>query len=265
MRIACALLLLATPMPMLVQAQQWDLSARPALLKNSSGYTPAVRFTVAGDGRQQVLQGKPWERSWSLDLDAPLTWNASDNPESLRLLADYGWDKSLKRIQEDLTVDDDDGPINWGYLRLQAGLELEAPQTFDAGLATANALLAYEHDERRIWFVPSLRAALGAVACQRCEAGDAAAFFGKADMTLGWNVPVRQFVLRARSRAFITMGEPESVGAEVESDGLGGSVELAYRTRSNRLREIFVRWASGKMPVRLEQTRAWSAGLRVGL
>lgn len=247
-----------------------DFRVRPALLTNDGNYYPAVRLTVDVEKVRASDTSRPWELGWTLAVDAPFTWTAKDNPESLHVTADIGWDKSLKTIDRSLEVEEGPDPIDWGYVRLQGGVEAEAPQTFDVALTTVNAVVAYEHHERRIWFIPSVHSAFGGVACLRCGSSNEQDFFGKVDITGGWNIPlshfhargvVAQVYLRTRFRAFRVIGMPDSARVDVEEDGVGGSVEAAYVFRSGFLREAFVRWASGRKPVHTEQKRAWAAGV----
>ena len=248
--------------PCTLQAQRIKIS--PTLLQSEDSWLPAVRLSAALDGSSMDLEGRPSEKAWSLKLDAPVVWDSKRNPESLRATGDYGWEKSLKNEEGSLEVREDD-PLDWGFLRLQGGLELEAPQTFEVFTGGIAVVGQYAHREPRIWFVPNLRAALGAVGCLRCTVEDEAAFYVKFDADAAVTVPLRSFQLRLRGRGFTSAGAPDEVGAEIVPNGVGGSAELAYRKISSKQWwEVFVRWAGGETPVTGGDRKAWAAGLTFG-
>ena len=242
-----------------------SISISPALLPSDDGILPALRFRADVEKHTLNLDAeRPWERVFQLSVDAPFVWNASRNPETLRLNADYGIEKSLKKIEGGLEVEEGPAPIDWGFLNVYGGVEVESPQTFDRVVGALALGVAYEHRERRIWYVPnSVSLEANGAMCGSCTADDDETpvyvnLQGEAGLTVPFTSALQ---MRLRGRAFTSFGAPDDPDAEVLEDGLSGSGELAYRhSRASGWWEAFVRWSGGDVPVVKEQDKAWLVG-----
>lgn len=271
-----ALLVHAAPL----HAQTTQL--RPLVLIDDS---PAfgARLTARTD-RQAVQSHRDFPRSWQLAafLDLPVYTSAARNPGSLRARVGGGLDISLFRPSRpppgQPPSPDDPAPLNYGWVSLLLEAGAEAAQTLDDADLTIGAALAYGHDQPvSLWFLPSARLAYDRVLCVGC-APDAApdAAPGAADETgsrldaeLGWDLPadrrwvprtLRPLWLRLDGRAFAASGLRE-VEARNE-EGLWGSVELAWRFDADGLlHEVYLRGHGGRLPQRLRQGRALTAGV----
>jgi hypothetical protein len=247
-------------------AHAQSITLSPTILSGHDGILPALRFRADVEKHTLNLDDdRPWERVLELTIDAPFVWNASSNPETIRINADYGYEKSLKKIEGGLEVEEGPAPIDWGFVSMYGGAEVESPQTFDRVVAGLAFGLGYEHRERRIWYVPnsvSLEAA-GAF-CGSCASDmDGTPLFVNLQGEAGLVAPITVALqLRLRGRAFAILGEPNERELELNTDGVSGSGELAYRrTRASGWWEAFVRWSGGEMPVVKEQDKAWMVGL----
>jgi hypothetical protein len=250
------------------------LTVRPLVLIEED---PAfgVRLTSSVSRSRLLIGPFPREWHWSVRADAPLYLDPDRNPETIRARLDGGLQLSLFRPSTPAGAapsPDDPPPWNYGYITVGLTAGVEAPQQVNTADVTAGGVLAYEHDQYHgLWFVPELRFALAAVFCMDCDgaAGDDGRG-ARLDGSIGWNVPadrgwvpdpLKPLWLRLRGRAFSTSGL-EGVDPVRNDDGLWGSAELAYRCdRCGPLHEVYVRGHGGRLPLRLREKRAFTAGV----
>ncbi|MFW6078120.1 MAG: hypothetical protein ACODAE_00755 [Gemmatimonadota bacterium] len=259
-----------------------DIALRPALLRDDDGVVPALRITaeLASSGLD-TRTAFPREWAWSLDVDAPLAWDARRNPERLAADGRIGGRLSLYRPPEPGAnpLPDDPGSESWdlGYLALQLRLGLEALQHGDLVDVNIGASLGYEHDRyEALWFVPEWRLEAGLVACAHCDSTvghDDGTRHSRLDVDLRWSLMLdrgwmpafgKPLWLRLRGRAFRAWGMPAALAALREVDGAWASIELAYEIDGlDWLDEVHVRWSDGEIPVRLGDRRTWAVGMTV--
>jgi hypothetical protein len=259
------------------QRSTQELRIRPALVVDEPML--GMRLTAAVTRAQLHIGAYPRDWFIAASADAPLFTTAERNPETLRGRLHGGLQLSLFRPSTPVgqaPSPDDPEPWNYGYVAVQLGAGVEAPQALGTADITVGGALAYEHDQyHRLWFVPELRIAYDAVFCVDCAAPDGAGAIAeddtgwRVDGEIGWSVPadhawvpgaLKPFWLRLRGRAFRTSGlhvEPVR-----NDEGLSGSAELAYRCdRCGPVHEVYVRGHDGRLPQQLREKRAVTAGV----
>jgi hypothetical protein len=256
-----------------------ELGIRPVVLLEED---PAFGVHITAEmTRDRVLIG-PYPKNffWAAAVDAPLFTKSERNPEPLRARLDGGLQISLFRPSTPVGAapsPDDPPPWNYGYVAFQLGVGAEAPQDVNMADVTVGGSFAYEHDQyHSLWFIPELRVAYDAVFCIDCDLTFIADGLNTDDTgwrlggELGWNIPadrawvpalLKPIWLRLDGRAFHTSGL-DTYDERHNDDGLWGSAELAYRCdRCGPVHEVYVRGNGGRLPQRLREKRAWTAGV----
>lgn len=268
-----------------------QLRLRPTVLRTDGDVLPALRLSFEHRSAGLDAVGSfPREWTWAAIADAPIVWNASRNPESLRGALSAGLQISLYKPpppppETGPTIDDPGAAWNYGYVAFELLAAVEAPQDVEFADITLGGVIVYEHDQyTRLWFVPELRASFGTVLCASCDDTDSAGVDAatddqhlRIDAELGWNIPMdRAWVpgplkpvwLRLRGRMFQPWGLNEEFLEDTprSEGGRWGSAEVAYRVDDIAwLHEVFVRWHGGELPVQLRERHAWRVGVSLFL
>ncbi len=260
---------------------QWSferekLKVTPAVLGDENNTVLGLRLASELALRTRNVSGCfPKRGSFALAADAPLTWNAGRNPESLRaefrggvLVALFCPPEAEPGQPPPL-----DPPDRWGFLEVAAEASLETLQELDDADLTLGATLAYEHDQDRLWFLPAFSASFGLVDCLDCALPEGEdSWVRRMDLEAAWSIPLRALVpepldglrLRATGRYFAADGMGAALKEVREDIGAWGALEMAYQFRDPGLfQEVHVGWRGGELPQRLAERDAWTVGVTV--
>jgi len=262
--IAAAALLLSAVAPPSVAAQRWGVS--PFVLLDG-GPTAGLRFDVDVRRDRDMIGPYPRSLRYAFSVDGAYLLDEERNSETIRSLIDVGYLISLFRPSTPVGAipsPDDPPPWNRGWVALQLGAGIEAPQDWSTSDFTVGGSLEYGHDQyQTLWFLPEARVEWGYVRCVDCDTttADAEDAGSRMQGELAWSIPadrewmpspLRPLWLRLQGRGFATSGLDE-VGALRNEDGMWGSAELAYRCDGcGPLHEVYVRGFGGQLPIAME-------------
>ncbi|MEJ2502753.1 MAG: hypothetical protein P8177_05455 [Gemmatimonadota bacterium] len=266
----------AGPTPAAAQGGEPAIALGPAVV-GAEDPTVGVRLRLDIARRDIDVEGTPRRLLASFQADLPVTWDSDRNPESLRASGRFGL--LLALIQRPPPGPDGmpslEAPKRWGFVEVGVEAGAEAPQRLGDADLDVGVLLAYEHDQDRLWFLPAVEIGLAYVDCVGCDLPDEAdPWFGRVDARASWSIPIGAVLpgvlaplrLRPTGRWFQAWGTGEAVDAVRRDQGTWGAVELAYAlTDLDPFYEVHVGWRGGDLPIRLAEDRAWSFGFTLAL
>lgn len=260
---------------------QWSfereaLKVTPGMLGDGESAVPGLR--LASELALRTLEAEgcfPKQGSMALAADAPLTWEADRNPESLKAGFRGGVLVALFCPPEAVAGEPPplEPPGRWGFLEIAAEASLETVQEMEDADLTLGTTLAYEHDQDRLWFLPAFTASFGFVDCLACTLPEGEdSWARRMDLEAAWSIPLRALMpqpldglrLRATGRYFAADGMGEALKEVREDIGTWGALELAYQFRNPGLfQEVHAGWRGGELPQRLVEQDAWTVGVTV--
>lgn len=254
-------------------ASEW-LQITPQLIGPTKSFNPGIRTAIQLDRTViRVSTTHPRRFQFSFGADLPFAWDPERNPESLEVEARFGLLVALMETPEPgpgglppLTA-----PRRWGFFELLLEGGLEASQEIENADFELGATAAYDHDQRRLWFVPGVEASFLLVDCLGCDVPEeTGTWFRRLDLRAGWSIPLDPvlpdpldpFRIRPQGRYFHTWGLDDDLAGLRNEDGTWWSVELAYAFDAPYwLHEVHAGWRGGEVPTRLADERAWTVGV----